>query len=180
MLADVAIILLLVGAVLLGVFRGALRQFLALGAWLVGFILAAHLRPPIADYLIAQEPDFSRQYANMFAFVISYVVIVGLAVIVIEIGGRTVQLTSRPLVDEVVGGVAMLLLGILAITGLEVALDTYFSVPAGGPTAEIEFLRSLNVELEKSTIAGTLRDTLDPAIKTLLGPLLPSDVHGPG
>lgn len=180
MLADVAIILFLVGAVLVGVFRGALRQFLCVGAWLVGFIIAAYLRPPIADWLIGQEPDFSRDYANMVAFVIAYVVLVGLAVIVIEIGGRTVQLTARPMVDELVGGVAMLFVGVVIVAGLLIALDTYFAVPTQGPTAEIEALRSLNVELEKSAIADALRNTLDPAIKTLLGPLLPAGVHGPG
>jgi membrane protein required for colicin V production len=179
-LADVAIILLLVGAVLIGVFRSALRQLLCLGAWLVAFILAAHIRPPIADYLIAQEPDFTRHYAEMVAFVIAFVILFTLAVIVIEIGGRTVELSSRPLVDEVVGGVVMLFVGILAVAGLQIALATFYAVPTEGPTAEIEFLRSLHVELEKSTIGGALRDTLDPAIKTLLGPLLPADVHGPG
>ncbi|MEP7158794.1 MAG: CvpA family protein [Chloroflexota bacterium] len=180
MLADVAIILFLVLAVLVGVFRGAMRQFVALGAWLVGFVLAAYVRPPIADYLVAQEPDLSRPYAEMVAFVIAYVVLIGLAVIVIEIGGRTVQLTSRPMVDEVVGGVTMLFVGVFMVAGLLIALDTWFALPAEGPTAEIEALRSLNVELQRSTIADALRNTLDPAIKTLLGPLLPTDVRGPG
>ena len=179
MLADVAIILFLVGAVLVGVFRGVIRQFLCVGAWIVGFILAAHIRPPIADYLIAQEPDFSRHYAEMVAFVIAYVILVGLAVIVIELGGRTLQLSSRPLVDEVVGGVAMLFVGLLIVAGLQIALHTFFAVPTEEPTAEIEALRSLNVELEKSAIADALRDTLESGIKTLLGPLLPADVHGP-
>jgi uncharacterized membrane protein required for colicin V production len=179
-LADVAIIVALVAAVLLGVFRGALRQFLCLGAWLVAFLFAVYLRPPIVDWLIGQEPDFSRSYANMVAFVAAYAVLFTLAVLVIEIGGRTVQLTSRPLVDEMVGGVTMLLVGVLAIAGLQIALDSWFTLPDNEPTAEVEQLRALNVELQRSTIANALRDTLEPGIKTLLGPLLPADVHGPG
>ena len=65
MLADVAIVLFLVGFVLVGFFRGALRQLLVLGAWLVTFVVAAQGRNFIADYLRAQEPDFSVQYAQM-------------------------------------------------------------------------------------------------------------------
>jgi membrane protein required for colicin V production len=179
-LVDAAIVLLLVGAVLLGIFRGAIRQLICLGAWLVAFIVAAHARPPIVDWLIGQEPDFSRQYAEMVALVLAFVVLFGLAVIVIQVGGRTVQLSSRPLVDEVVGAVVMLFVGLLAIASLQVALGTYYGATPEAPTQEMEALRTLYVELERSAIANAVGDTLTPAIKTLLGPLLPADVHSPG
>ena len=180
MLADVAIILVLVGAILLGIFRGAIRQLICLGAWLVSFIVAAHSRPPIVDWLIGQEPDFSRQYAEMVAFGLAFVVLFGLAVLVIEIGGRTVQLSSRPLIDEMVGAAVMLVVGLLAVASIQVALGTYYGETPEGQTQEIEALRTLHVEFERSAIANALGDTLTPAIRTLLGPLLPADVRGPG
>ena len=109
---------------LIGVFRGALRQFLC-SRRVARRLHPGRPHPPtVGDYLIAQEPDFSRHYAEMLAFVIVYVVLIGLAVIVIQIGGRTIELSSRPLVDEMVGGVSMLVVGVLILAGLLIALDT--------------------------------------------------------
>ena len=180
MLADVVIIMALLGAVLVGVFRGALRQFIVLGALLVTFIVAAQVRPPIAGWLIAQEPDFSAQYAEMISFVLAFVVLFGVALVIIETGGRTIVLSGRPLVDEVQGGFLMLGAGLLWVTALLAALGTYYAVTPEGVTAELELLRELNAALETSAIATALRDSLVPALQTLLGPLLPADVRAAG
>src|SRR5512132_2546568 len=98
MLADVSIIVFLVGCVLIGVFRGALRQLLALGAWLVALVVAAQSRGFLADWLLAQEPDFSAQYANMLALLIGFAVILVAALAIIELSGRTITLSSRQVV----------------------------------------------------------------------------------
>jgi uncharacterized membrane protein required for colicin V production len=97
-LADVAIVLFLVGFLLVGFFRGALRQLLALGAWLVAFVIAAQSRNFIADYLRSQEPDFSVQYAQMLGFLIGFVILFAAALALIELSGRTVTLSHRPIV----------------------------------------------------------------------------------
>jgi len=178
--ADIAIVLFLVGAVLLGVFRGALRQLVALGAWLLAFVLSAQLRSAVADWLIAQEPDFSNQYAQMLGFALAFVVLFGIALVVIEVGGRTIDLTSRPAVDEVLGGVLMLGVALLALAALLIALSTYYAAEPRGVTAEVSFVRELNDALEESTIARALRDSLIPGVQALLGPLLPADVRVAG
>lgn len=177
MLADVAIVLFLVGCVLLGFFRGALRQALAVGAWLVAFVVSAQGRNFIGDYLKSQKPDFSLQYAQMLGFLIGFVVILIAALAVIELSGRTITLSQRPIVEDLAGAGFMLVFGVLALTGLLIALGSFYAQPAGAPTAEVDQLTQLNSALGDSTIVHVLRDTLVPWVQSLLGPLLPPDVR---
>ena len=176
MLADVAIIVILISLLLVGFFRGAIRQLLALGAWLVAFVVAAQSRGFLADWLRAQEPDFSVQYANMLSFVITFAVLLVAALAIIELSGRTVLLSNRAIVEELVGGVALLMVGVLALTSVMLALGTYYTVP-GAFTADVDVVRQLQTALSHSQIAAVLRDTLMPLMQTLLGPLLPPDVR---
>ena len=180
MLADVAIILILVVCLLVGMFRGALRQLIALGGWLVAFVLGAQVRPPIADWLLTQEPDFSDQYAQMIGFLIGFLILLGVALVFIELTGQTVVLSSRPLVDELVGGLLLFGVGLLSVAGVVLALGTYYSSTPHGVTAEMSLLRDLNATLEHSAIANALRNSLIPGLQALLGPLLPADVRAAG
>lgn len=176
MLADIAIIVLLIVFLLIGLFRGALRQLLALGAWLVAFVVAAQARGFLADYMRAQEPDFSVQYSNMLSFLVGFLILLIAALAIIELSGRTVTLSSRELVEAVVGGAALLLVGILAITGVLFILDTFYTTPDTF-TAEVDLIRQLHTALADSRIATALHDTLVPLVQSLLGPLLPPDVR---
>lgn len=176
MLADIAIIVFLIVLALIGFFRGALRQLLALGAWLAAFVVAAQGRGFLADWLRAQEPDFSVQYANMLSFLVSFLVLLIAALAVIELSGRTVTLSNRAIVEEVVGGAALAAVGVLAITGVLFALDTHYALPTGF-TAEVDLVRQLHSALGESRIAPALHDTLMPLVQSLLGPLLPPDVR---
>ncbi len=83
-------------ASLLGVVRGAVRQLIVLGAWLVAFLVAPYLRPLVGDWIMSNAPDYSREYVDMLAFLASFLVLFLLALVVIEIGGRTVQLSAAP------------------------------------------------------------------------------------
>ncbi len=180
MLADVGIVLFLIGCLVIGLFRGALSQLIALGAWLVAFVVAAQARGFLADWLLSQEPDFSDQYASMLGFLIGFAILFVAALALIELSGRTVTLSSRPIVEEVVGGGLLLIVGLLAVTGLLIALGTYYSSAPHGFTAEVDLVRRLSDALNESTIAKALTDTLMPAIQVLLGPLLPPDVRSFG
>ena len=178
MLADVAIIVFLVGCLLIGVFRGALRQLIALGAWLVALVVAAQGRGFVADWLRAQEPDFSEQYAGMLGLLIGFAILLLAALTIIEFSGRTITISSRPIIEEIVGGGVLVFVGLLAVTGLLIALGTYYlSEPRDGFTAEVDLVSRLFVALSESTIGRVLHDTLMPAVQTLLGPLLPADVR---
>lgn len=179
MLADVVIVVLLILLALIGFFRGVLRQMLALGAWLVALVVAAQARNFLADWLIGQEPDFSRQYANMLAFLVGFLVLLIAALAIIELSGRTITLTTRQFVEEFLGAAALLLVGVLALTGVLLALDTYYALPKGF-TAEVDLVRQVHAALDESKIATALHDTLVPLVQSLLGPLLPPDVRSFG
>jgi membrane protein required for colicin V production len=176
-LADIVIIVLLILFGLIGFFRGALRQLIALGAWLVAFVLAAQGRGLLGDWMRAQEPDFSVEYSNMLGFLVTFLILLLAALAVIELSGRTVTLSSRVIVDEFVGGAALLLFGVLALSGVLFVLDTYYAVPPAGFTAEVDLVRQLHTALGESRIATALHDTLVPLVQELLGPLLPPDVR---
>lgn len=176
MLADIAIIVLLIVLMVVGFFRGALRQLLALGATVVTFVVAAHGRGFLGDYMRAQEPDFSVQYASMLSFLVSFLILLISVLAIIELSGRTVTLSNRAAVEEIVGGAALLLVGVFAITGVLFALDTYYAGPTGF-TAEVDVVRQLHAALGGSSIATALHDTLVPLVQSLLGPLLPPDVR---
>jgi uncharacterized membrane protein required for colicin V production len=175
-LADITIIVVLVIFLLIGFFRGALRQLIALGAWLVALVVAAQARGFLAEWMVAQKPDFSVQYANMISFLVSYLVLLVAILALIELSGRTVTLSNRAIVEEVVGGAAFLLVGVLALTGVLFVLDTYYASPTGF-TAEIDLVRQLHSALAESKIATALHDTLVPLVQSLLGPVLPPDVR---
>ncbi len=176
MLADIAIVVLLIALLLVGFFRGALRQLLALGATLVTFVIAAHGRNFLGEYMRAQEPDFSVQYASMLGFLVTFLILLIAVLAIIELSGRTVTLSNRALVEEVVGGGALVAVGVFAITGVLFALDTYFAAPTGF-TAEVGLVSQLRTALGESRIATVLHETLVPLVQSLLGPLLPADVR---
>jgi len=175
-LADIAIIVLLIAFLLVGFFRGAIRQLLALAATVVAFIVAAYGRGFLADFFRAQEPDFSVQYAHMLGFLVAFLILGLAALAIIELSGRTVSLSNRPLVEEFLGGAALLLVGVLALTGVLFALDTYYAAPIGF-TAVVPVVSQLHTALGESRIATALHDTLVPLVQSLLGPLLPPDVR---
>jgi uncharacterized membrane protein required for colicin V production len=175
-LADIAIIVVLIVFALIGFFRGALRQLIALGASLVAFVVAAQGRGILGDWMRAQEPDFSVEYANMLGFLVTFLILLIAALAIIELSGRTITLSNRAIVEAVVGGAALLLVGVFAITGVLFALDTYYALPPAF-TAEVDLVRQLHAALADSRIATALHDTLVPLVQSLLGPLLPPDVR---
>jgi colicin V production protein len=155
------------------------RQLIALGAWLVSFIVAAYLRGPLGDWIAAQGGGYSRAYVEMLAFGIAFVVLFALAVVVIEIGGSTIQLTQRVALDQVLGGFLALGVGLLVIGALLIVLDGYY-IYAGGPAVgapDIDFVRALHAALDRSAIVQSLRGSLVPGLISLLGPLLPADIR---
>jgi uncharacterized membrane protein required for colicin V production len=55
--ADLLIGALLVLGVLLGVFRGALRQLIIVGAWVVVFMASVYLRQTVGDFILGNVPQ---------------------------------------------------------------------------------------------------------------------------
>ncbi len=179
MLTDIVLFVILVAAILLGVGRGSVRQLLAFGAWLVTFIVAAYARAPLSEWVMGQFPAVSREHAYMTAFVLAFLVLFGIALIVVQVTGLKVQLTMRPFVDEAIGGAVMFVVAVLAISSVILALDTYYAGAIPGEP-EVSLINNLHDALGQSAIATNLRQIINPVLLGLLGPLLPADVRAPG
>ncbi len=174
--ADIAIILLLAGGFILGVVRGAVRQLIVLGAWLVAFLLAPYLRPLVGDWITANTTEYSREYVDMMAFLASFIVLFALAVIVIQIGGATIQLSQRAGVDEILGGFLMMGAALLAVAAVVIAIDSYYVNPILGG-AEQPIIHEIHLALERSAIVDAMHNALIPGLIAILGPLLPADIR---
>lgn len=174
---DVIILLLIAGGVLLGYIRGAIRQLMALGAWLVSFVAAALIHQTFGPYLATQGPAFSRVYIDMLGFLLLFGLPLIIAMVVIQFYGNVSSISQHALLDEVTGGVLCAGFVLLTVSSLIVILDTYYLVSNPPPTAEIGLLREAHVALERSTIAGWLRDSLIPGLGAVLGPLVPAHVR---
>jgi membrane protein required for colicin V production len=176
---DLALLAFLAGAFALGYVRGGVRQLIALGAWLVAFVVAAFLRAPVADWIGAQAPQFSRDHVDMLAYLLLFLVLFGVALLVIEVGGKTLHLTERVIVDRFVGGLLALGVAVLTIGSLIVILDTYYRVGSGPGTAaaELGIVTDVANALDRSAIVRSLGGSLVPGLIALLGPLLPADVR---
>ena len=174
---DLVLIVLFAGAFAMGYVRGGVRQLIALGAWLVAFVVAAFLRSPVGDWIAGQAPQFSREHVEMLAYLLVFVVLFGVALVVIEVGGRTVHLTERVIVDRFVGGLLALGLAVLAVGSVVIILDTYYAMTPSRQAAELDIVRSLSDGLGRSAIINSLNTSLVPGLIALFGPLLPADVR---
>jgi len=174
---DLVIILLLAGGFMLGFYRGAVRQLTSIGAWLVAFLLAAHLSGPAGRLLVEQAPTYSVQYATFLSFGTLFVLLLGAGALVFQVYGANVALTRRELLDNIIGGLSGTLLVILVIAGLLVVLDSYFAQPAPPTSAEFGVLRDAYALTLDSAIANSMRQTLIPLLGGVLGPILPADLR---
>jgi uncharacterized membrane protein required for colicin V production len=178
--ADIVLFGLFVGAFLLGYVRGAIRQLLALGAWLVIFIVSAHLRSPIGDWLRTIDARWSENYADMLAFLLVFALLFGIALVFIEFTGATIQVSKTQVIDDLLGGVLMVGVAMLVVASLVFALDTYYGVTQTVATTEIGLITDTYALLEGSAIVDVLRRGLIPGLVSLIGPVLPPDVSGVG
>jgi uncharacterized membrane protein required for colicin V production len=170
-------VLFFAAAFLIGVLRGSVRQLIALGAWLVALIVAAYVREPVGDWISGQARQFSREYVDMLAFGLAFVVLLTLAVIIIEIGGSRVHLTHRVAVDDMLGGFLALGVAVLALGAFMIILDSYYAADPPTGATQLGLVHDVRVALDSSGIANSLRGSLIRGLVALLGPLLPADVR---
>ena len=175
--ADIALIVVLAAAFLLGYLRGAVRQLIVVGAFLVAFIVAAYMRGIVGDWIASNASAYPREHVDMLAFLASFLVLFSLAVLVIEIGGSTIQLTRRATLDQLLGGFLAVGAALLTIAAVAIALDTYYLAGPVPGAAELGITRDLYLAFERSGIVRAMHDSLIPGLIALLGPLLPQDIR---
>ena len=177
--ADILLILVLAGAFLIGFFWGVVRGLLGLAAWVVVFLLAAHLSAgPVGNYLTEQWRSYTPEYDHMLAFLICFGVLFTLALVLIQIGTRGSQdLSHYPMVDDIIGGLLGAAIAVLAIAAVIAMLRTFYE-PVAASSNVAGWTTSLYSALRSSTIGGQLMSGFVPIMNTLFDPLLPASIRG--
>ena len=177
MSADLALALVVVAGFALGFFRGVVRQLLALGAWAVIFVAAAHLRVPLGDWLASSSPEYGLEYATMLAFAVLFIAGFGVALVLVEFGGAPSKLARHPVIDDLLGAALGVVLAIVVLGALMAVMDTYFGRFEATGRGEIGWLREMHRAIADSTIGRALDEWVVRGMGMLLGPLLPADVR---
>jgi hypothetical protein len=172
---DIVLLLIMVGAFIVGFVWGTARTLIFLGGWFVIFLLAMHARPPLAGFLQNQWTQYTPVYNDMAAMGILYTIGLVALVALVWLGGRNTGISERaPDVDRLVGGLAGVACAVLVVAGLMVTLAVFYGHDAaiaatGGP----EWTASLYRGLVESQIGGAIHRSLIPALGSVLNPILP-------
>jgi uncharacterized membrane protein required for colicin V production len=176
-MVDILILVILVAGFALGYIRGVIRQLLLLAAFVVSFLVAAHLIRLVSPWLVEQQRQFSVQYTDMLAFALVFTVLFGGAAVVIEAAGTVSDLTQHARLDDVLGGLLGLGITFLVLGTVIVMLNIFYGLSAPAPSGEIIELRRIHSALGESAIAEWMRHSLLPGLNVVLGPLLPTEVR---
>jgi uncharacterized membrane protein required for colicin V production len=178
---DLVIALALLAMFIVGYAQGVVRRLLGIAAIVFSLILAAQLRPGLGSYLEQEWAGIQPSYSHMVAFGAVFAA----AAIAISIG---IQVTYRPaplfqkypVLDEIVGGLLGVLEGIIILIAILMILDPHYGQPSVQQRVapgEFTLLRDVHRLLDDTLTASILRDTVIPAILSVLGVLFPQDVR---
>jgi uncharacterized membrane protein required for colicin V production len=177
--ADAVLLVVFGLAFVVGAWRGALRQLLVAGAWLVSFLAAAYLRDQVANWLSPQQPELSWQYTQMLSFLLVFGAMFGVLALIIEVTGTRMTLSRRQWVDDWLGGLLGVIVAILVVGSLMIIFDSYYT--GGYPTSlEIYLVQVIHSGLMDSNIGQALHASLVPGLLAVGGLLLPANVVHPG
>jgi uncharacterized membrane protein required for colicin V production len=176
--ADFVLLLFIAGFVRGGWSTGFLRRLIGLGYIAISLVAGAYLRQPVGALVNQFFPKIPPSYAEMLGYSIAFGVLVAVLNLVSHqvLGKVAVQGVSRGL-DKVLGAVFGGVEAILLISAAIVILDTYFGTFGALFTEPgLGFLKTVDQELDSSTIGQFLIHTTVPFVLAILGPLLPQDV----
>jgi uncharacterized membrane protein required for colicin V production len=175
-ISDLVILGAFALAFLVGVMQGTIRRLLGIASILFAFFLSANLRDPVGDFLAPNWLQFPAGYSKLLAFVILFGVIwIGTSVLIQGFYKRTDIYATRPVVDDILGGLVGLVQGFLLLCVVLVILGSY-PLPSPFP-GEVAYLRQVqDILLNQSHIAATIRDSVLPVLIHNSGFLLPSSI----
>ncbi len=181
-LTDGVLIVLFVGAFALGFAQGLIRQLLGLGAFVVAFVVSAHLTTPVGAWLAQYWNQLPIDFSNMIAFIASFVVLMGVMTLAVQAYYHRVPLTARfAVVDEILGAIVALLVAMLSVAVVVLAMDQYYrGIAASPPPNDVPWLRSLYGALDGAALVHFIRENVLAALLSIMGGLLPVSIqHGP-
>jgi uncharacterized membrane protein required for colicin V production len=174
-LVDLAILIVLFGAFVVGAMQGAIRRILGIISIVFAFLLSANLRDPVGGNLADQWHQYPSGYDHLLAFAIMFgALTIGFSVLIQGFYKRTELSAAHPLLDDVIGGLLGLLEAFIVLTIVVIILGSY-ALPDPFP-GEIDQLRSVYQLMDQSQIAGAIQSTVVPPVVHLLAGLLPSDL----
>jgi len=178
-LADGVLVALFALAFFVGYTQGVLRQLLGIGVFLVAFIIGAYLRSPVGTWLASNWTWLPAEFSAMVAFIASFLVVLGVLTLTVEVYYERVMLAPRyAVIDELAGGVLAVLVALLVLSVLVLASDAYYhGVGVTPPSGDVGWMRSLYKALDGSALVHFTRTGLIPGLQSLLGPLLPAAVR---
>lgn len=176
--ADILLVLVFAAGFLLGFFQGVVRGLLAVGAWLVAFVLGANLIAPLGGYLASQWTSLDPGYVHMLAFGIATVALFVVFMIIIFVGAKGPRgFTSFALLDDLVGGLLGVLLAVLVMASSIVILGTFYGTSTATAAQDVEWSAQLYRGLTGSAIGPMIADTVVPLMGTVLGALMPQAIR---
>ena len=178
-LADGVLVVLFAVAFFVGYTQGVLRQLLGIGVFLVAFIVSAYLRSPIGAWLASNWTWLPVEFSLMIAFTASFLALLGVMTLGVQVYYRRVMLASRyAVLDELAGGVLAVAIVFLVVAALVLNGDSYYhGVGAQPPTGDVGWMRNLYGAFDGSALVHSMRGGLIPGLLALLGPLLPQAVR---
>lgn len=177
-MADFFLLLFIAGFVRGGWSTGFLRRLIGLGYIAISLVAGAYLRQPVGALVNQFFPKIPPSYAEMLGYSIAFGVLVAVLNLVSHqvLGKVAVRGVSHEL-DKALGAVFGGVEALLLISAAIVILDTYFGTFGALLTEPgLGFLKTVDQELDSSTIGQFLIHTTVPFVLAILGPLLPQDV----
>lgn len=175
-LVDLGILFVLALFVILGVWQGPIRRLLGIVSILVAFLFAANLRDTAGDFLNGNWRQFDLGYNRLLAFVILFLILAVAASVAIQGFYHRVEVSAEhPIVDDVLGGLAGLLEGLLLLL-LAVVIMESFPLPPAQPGDLSQLRTAQDLLVNQSHLAGWLNQYVAPTAVHVFSPLLPADL----
>jgi uncharacterized membrane protein required for colicin V production len=173
---DLGILFGLALFAIIGVLQGPIRRLIGMVTMLVAFLFAANLRDTFGDFLASNWHQFDLGYNRLLAFAILFFVLTVAASLATQgLYHRLDVSVEHPVVDDVLGGLAGFVEGILLLVLVVIILNSFLLPPP--QEGDLSQLRSLqDMLLNQSHFAGWLNDYVAPIVVHLFAPLLPVDV----
>ena len=178
-MADLVMLLFIVGFGRAGWSSGLIRRVVGLLFLAVSFVAGAYLRFPVGALVNQVLPHIPKVYANMLGYTIaSTAILVAFNLLARPLMKRVPQTGLAHRTDQLLGLAFGLLEAVLILAGLIVILHTYGSTveQLGSSFVDTGIVHDIRVAVDTSTIGQILEKTAVPIVLLVLGPLLPKDI----
>ncbi|MFI5291952.1 MAG: CvpA family protein [Candidatus Limnocylindrales bacterium] len=172
-LADLALLLIYLGAFALGFMQGGTRGVLVLLDWVFAFVIGITVWQPLGDWLGGQWTFYQHEYTQMLAFLIGFFValVIG-AILIVSFSKRAPLLPRWPFADELLGGFLFVIFALLVTGAVMVGLDTVY--PGGQSNrVDVPWLTTIADALQGSVVGGWIDAIIATFILTVFAPIIP-------